>query len=304
MPKLKVWSRLRGFTLIELLVVIAIIAILIGLLVPAVQKVREAAARTQSLNNVKQMSLALHNANDSNGKLPPSYGYYPGNYDGSGNGGNNGILPAHRGSLLFHILPFVEQDNLWKSIGGDSWYNYTPGPKMYISPSDPVYAVLKDPYQGRPATTYPSNAYVFNGGPGVGQVNTDWNQGSFGTIASIMPDGTSNTIMFAEAYVTCNGAGKIWTESNPGQGNGDFNGSWFGSYNGGNPVPYPQFKPSTSACNPYPSATGGGLQSHAGGGIVVGLGDGSVRLVSSGVSYSTWRAAVLPNDGVPLGSNW
>src|SRR5579884_2313040 len=97
----------RGFTLIELLVVIAIIAILIALLVPAVQKVREAAARTQCENNLKQLALATHNCNDQFKVLPPVFGWYPST--------NNGVSGGGYGTVLFHLLPYIEQQNLYKS---------------------------------------------------------------------------------------------------------------------------------------------------------------------------------------------
>ena len=98
-------DRRSGFTLIELLVVIAIIAILIGLLVPAVQKVRESANRTQCTNNLKQLGLAAHNYHDTLKHLPPAIGYYP---------------PAAGafGTYLFHLLPYVEQDDLYRSALG------------------------------------------------------------------------------------------------------------------------------------------------------------------------------------------
>src|SRR5438874_1257522 len=117
----------RGFTLIELLVVIAIIAVLIGLLLPAVQKAREAASRIKCANNLKQLGLAAHNYHDVNEHLPPGVGYYP---------------PASGafGTYYFHLLPYLEQDNLFRSALGVVPFPSPAGPtSVYYPGNNNVY---------------------------------------------------------------------------------------------------------------------------------------------------------------------
>jgi prepilin-type N-terminal cleavage/methylation domain-containing protein len=221
----------NGFTLIELLVVIAIIAILIGLLLPAVQKVREAAARMQSANNLKQIGLAIHNFNDTNGGLPPTFGWYPPIAPNAAPTGGS------YGSLFFQILPFVEQDNLYRSSYQTRNYyytttTYTQAPYSYTS-NDPVYGYT---YNGSYSQTYgqytPSptpitaywgdavgassaapkvyvasndpSQYVSSSSPYVSYLANDSVFGQTYKLQTI-PDGTSQTMFIAEGYRYCNG---------------------------------------------------------------------------------------------------
>jgi prepilin-type N-terminal cleavage/methylation domain-containing protein len=327
------FRKVRGFTLIELLVVIAIIAILVGLLLPAVQKVREAATRKSCRNNLKQITLAVINCSDTHqGILPGDAGCYPvliaGGPPYNGDGG-----------VMFHLLPYMEQQNLYNAClgpepgwGGSSdrnglqpltynqWYTAPGGSnyyitqffiKSYICPSD---YTLGTQWQGTNCVaSYGFNGQVFTQACSLpAGVGTTW--GSQRKYPSYITDGTSVTLAFTEKLITQYLV--PYSGQEPDQG--------MNYYPDWGPILFAPFEPAATIAAPQNwywfqqpkmgcNATGQGNGSCAPGytpasphtgGIMTSMFDGSVRLVAQGTSPITWFTVITPQNGDIQGPDW
>jgi prepilin-type N-terminal cleavage/methylation domain-containing protein/prepilin-type processing-associated H-X9-DG protein len=340
--------RQKGFTLIELLVVIAIIAILIGLLLPAVQKVREAAARSTCSNNLKQLALGTHNyASNNSDKFPNMWISMPGITPAGG----TGTVTVANINAYVQIFPFLEQDPLYKTcISGltnnagtptpgaagttvnvyDTWASvpsqstgnqrvrYLPGIKSLQCQAD--FAM---------SNGYPSGANS-EGDQGGSSYSWNWQivgrpwstTGTSTVLLSNIPDGSSQTILFAEKITagrTSAGGttrrGIHWWRNNDSNaapiigwnGNGNATTPPTGNYTNWNQPPIIQ--PDLYTDNVVPAvgnkiADVGRASTGHSGSCMVAMGDGSVKGVKGSVTQATWQAALGTSDGVPLGSNW
>ncbi len=298
-------SRKLAFTLMELLVVIAIIAVLIGLLLPAVQKARESANVIHCGNNEKQLMLAIHSYSDANNnRLPPSNFYQV---------VNPTTRNAAEGSAFYALLPYYEQGNLFNACTQD-----IPKPgyltaqfialALHVCPTDPT----TNNGIGSVAPNYATGNYALNLALfGAGGTFDSKGASSSFSIGNI-PDGSSNTIGIVEAsgcfpgfpavdpqtgtsesYMTWhwpaypNSFGPYWPNPDELPGQANYTGLF----------PLPQIQVSQMQANPNLSQCYHPVMN-------VALMDGSVRNISAGLSQQTWTNALNPSDGQVLGSDW
>ena len=296
--RFRIPMRVRsGFTLIELLIVVAIIAVLAGLLLPAIQKVREAASRIKCGNHLKQIMLATHHAHDTHGAIPPGVGDYPDGADAYG-------------TFFYHLLPYVEQQGLYdrsyfdghRFVGNHRVYSQ-PVP-IFVCPSDPSappgHTAMDDRGNIWGVASYAVNAQV------VFEVDYRGAMKSpqyYSRIPGSFPDGTSNTILLTEKYAQCANydypvGGTMWAYFYTGPSVRAYHASFSISWNAYSTGPTSKFQvqpiPYNGGCDPTLAS------SPQVGGLQIALADGSVRQLSSSVSIYTWWYLCTPAGGETL----
>jgi prepilin-type N-terminal cleavage/methylation domain-containing protein len=314
---MKIRMRRAGFTLVELLVVIAIIAILVGLLLPAVQKVREASNRTSCQNNFRQIILAVFNYAGANGdRLPPA------NFQQILNTQTGNVA---QGSAHFAILPYLDQGNVFNQFTQDvpsvpPPANPTSGPgylsavyyplKIFSCPSDPTQReglAIGGSQDGEFALScYSYNNVLWGAGGAV----TTWGRPCPYKVGNI-PDGASNTLGLGEQTGGYPGSFSTNNQYNASEAYNTWAwpafplalGSTYGPYS-----PDPSYLPggvNYGANYPLPQCGVAPLQSdptrfqscHPGV-INAALMDGSIRTISSSISQSNWNLLLNPSDGM------
>ncbi|MFM7109996.1 MAG: DUF1559 domain-containing protein [Planctomycetota bacterium] len=326
-------KKRAGFTIIEILVVIAIIAVLIGLLVPAVQKVREAANRMSCSNNLKQVATAMHNHHDSRNALP----------------GGVGKFGCCWGTWVVPVLPFMEQESLFKlytNWGGNdaTGIRYNAAPNITVSstrfknltcpsdiPNSPSGGIQNHNYVvnfgnttmfqadvtvgttvirfgGAPFAAYPGS--TSDDGPASAGAAATWTR-EYGRPVRLtdITDGTSNTLMVAElnqgqgldarGFVWWGGAAGFTTLYGPNASDADIlTGAWCDA---ANPLNAPCS--TTSTAPPSPFSRRQGARSRHTGGVNAAMCDGSVRFFQNSIATTTWQALGTSAGGEPVSFN-
>ncbi len=290
--------RRAGFTLIELLVVIAIMALLLALLLVAVQKVRARAAVVACTNNLRQNAYAFRLTADAHGQiLPPGIGLYGGNAYGTAG---------------FHVLRDLEQGSKYQnSWNGTNFYDlriYDQTVPTFLCPADPsvesggVVTIEGDRWG---ASSYAVNAQVFCQVADNGKLEAP--NGRRKLSPAGFPDGFSSTILLTEKYAHCTNliypeGGSLWAYSVIGRNVEALHAAIAVSWNDYSIGPESKFRvmptPYLGSCDPTLAST-----PHSSG-IVVALADGSVRTLSPGISEQTWWAACTPASNDLLDNDW
>ncbi|MBA4064023.1 MAG: prepilin-type cleavage/methylation domain-containing protein [Isosphaera sp.] len=306
MPSPRPGRTPRGFTLVELLVVVAIIAVLIGLLLPAVQKVRESASRTKCANNLKQIGLAVHTHHDTLGLLPDSGEvYWAGR---TMTAGTPAVTPAQHWGWLYQVLPYLEQNALWADPNSAAVQAY-PVPTYFCPSRRGRMAFAGRGTEVRGMTDYAGNAgtdttgnngwgMLGNGRDGVIVRRPNGAADRSGPVRlATIPDGTSATLLAGEKCLNRGLLGVSQTDDDSGFVDGwDWDSVRWG---------YFQPQPDYSDGNPGVAHSGnvprhGAFGSAHPGAFNAVLADGSVRTVRYAVPLATFRSLTSRNDGAPF----
>jgi prepilin-type N-terminal cleavage/methylation domain-containing protein/prepilin-type processing-associated H-X9-DG protein len=301
-----------GFTLIELLVVIAIIGVLMGLLLPAIQRVRAAANKTACSNNLRQIGIGTAAANSAQGRLPPAFGIF--------NGKPVSVTAGapYAASIFYHLLPHLEAAGTYARL--PPLFNYTTN-TFVLAPNPPLGGQADENNAGTSVKVYICPSDTTGDSSGITSssglaANVPFGENCYGAnylvfglvsnpkLPESVPDGVSNTIFFTEKPPICSAVGgNLWAAApffpTTPQSNyaGTVGYNAFGTTAATQYVITSGFQTITPGvtCNPVMAGT-----PHDSG-INVCMGDGSVRSVSASVSTTTWAALMTPYPVQALG---